>query len=378
MSPTSTQIRATAWSVVRSRRGRALHAPGQQVLVRRLAERAPEAAHEVPARHARRARDARSNGCERTSTVAGAQQVPADARRHAASTACASGCACAAPPCAEGSCRAGTRTPTPRSRDWCAANYTTRQRARASIAASGVRPSRAAPRTASRSTDSKRSGISTRTGRAKSNRSKCSSAARGRAGSIADTVDPQAAVDPDRDLGLARRRRRAAAGGRGASPSTPRRRAARRPPRRAGRRGAGARRAASARARSARAPAAAATTSSTPNGSQLPWRQRELCSRIQPRWPGSRRNVASGSETVCSTRPLARRVPWNAAAWRLEVERALVVALRRLGPEAEARRRGGGGRLDAAEGLARTHHDLHRQGPAGSGARPLASDRKPA
>ena len=125
--------------------------------------------------------------------------------------------------------------------------------------------------------------------------------------------------------------------------------------RRAARRGAGARRAASAPARSGRAPGSAATTSSTPNGSQLPWRQRELCSRIQPRWPGSRRNVASGSETVCSTRPLARRVPWNAAARRLEVERALVVALRRLGPQAEARRGRGGGGLDAAEGRARAH-----------------------
>ena len=93
----------------------------------------------------------------------------------------------------------------------------------------------------------------------------------------------------------------------------------------------------------------AATTSSTPNGSQLPWRQRELCSRIQPRWPGSRRNVASGSETVWSTRPLARRVPWNAAARRLEVDRALVVALGRLGPQPEARRGRGGGGLDTAK-----------------------------
>ena len=61
----------------------------------------------------------------------------------------------------------------------------------------------------------------------------------------------------------------------------------------------------------------------------------------------------------------------------LEVDRALVVALGRLRPEAEARGVRGGGRLDASEGHARAHENPIGRNPAKVECRPRHSGFRP-
>src|SRR5829696_811669 len=101
-------------------------------------------------------------------------------------------------------CRAGTRTPTPRSRDWCAANYTTRQRAAASIAR--CRPSGLGAQDAADDVEVDRFealGNLHADGPREVEELEVQQGRAGSRGPITDAVDAQAAVEPDGDLGLA-------------------------------------------------------------------------------------------------------------------------------------------------------------------------------